>query len=72
MFAIMYIIIFDFRYIFFSLKNIVIFVLLVPLVFVVSTYRVTQFDLSAIPTDELDQVLIESFDEEIDKIRRIR
>ena len=48
MFAIMYII-FDFRYIFFSLKNIVIFVLLVPLVFVVSTYRVTQFDLSAIP-----------------------
>ena len=70
MFAIMYII-FDFRYIFFSLKNIVIFVLLVPLVFVVSTYRVTQFDLSAIPTDELDQVLIESFDEEIEKIRRL-
>ena len=40
MFAIMYII-FDFRYIFFNLKNIVIFVLLVPLVFVVSTYSYT-------------------------------
>ncbi len=70
MFALMYIL-FDYRYIVFNLKNLIILVILLPLVFVISTYRVNQFDLTEIPTEDLDQVLVETFDDEIDKIRRL-
>lgn len=70
MFAFMYIV-FDYRYIIFNLRNLITLVILLPLIFVVSTYRVNQFDLTEIPTEDLDQVLVETFDDEIDKIRRL-
>ena len=43
----------------------------VPLIFTISTYRITQFDLSEVPIDQLDQVLVDSFDEEVGKIKRL-
>ena len=70
LFSLMYIC-FNFKFIFFNLKNVLLTVLAVPLIFTISTYRITQFDLSEVPIDQLDQVLVDSFDEEVGKIKRL-
>ena len=71
LFSLMYIC-FNFKFIFFNLKNVLLTVLAVPLIFTISTYRITQFDLSEVPIDQLDQVLVDSFDEEVGKIKGLQ
>ncbi len=62
----------NFKFIFFSVKNLIILLTLSPLIFFLSTFRVTQFDFSSIPTDNLENVkLVSVVDEELDKITRI-
>tara|TARA_X000000368_G_scaffold409281_1_gene390980 strand:+ start:1888 stop:3234 length:1347 start_codon:yes stop_codon:yes gene_type:complete len=70
LFFLMYIC-FNFKFIFFNLKNVLLTVLAVPLIFTFSTYRITQFDLSEVPIEQLDQVLVDSFDDEVGKIKRL-
>ncbi len=70
LFSIIYIY-FNFKFIFFNWKNLLLTALGIPLIFTLSTYRITQFDLSTIPIEQLDQVLVESFDDEIGKIKRL-
>ena len=62
---------FNLKFIFFNWKNLLLTVLCVPLIFTLSTYRITQFDLSAVPVEQLDQVLVETFDDEVGKIKRL-
>lgn len=70
LFAFLYIC-FNFKFIFFKWKNLLITVLGIPLIFTLSTYRITQFDLSSVPLEQLDQVLVDSFDDEVGKIKRL-
>jgi len=68
-FATLYII-FNLRF-YFELKNLLVLILLTPLVFLISTFRVTQFNFSDIAVDELETVVIQSASVEIDKIKRV-
>ena len=63
-------IIFNLRF-YFKLKNLLVLLLLTPLVFIVSTFRVTQYNFSDISIDELETVVIKSAPTEIDKIKRV-
>lgn len=55
---------------YFKFKNLLILILLTPLVFIASTFRVTQYDFSDISIDELETVAIQS-SSEVDKIKRV-
>ena len=68
-FAFLYII-FNLRF-YFELKNLLVLVLLTPFVFLISTFRVTQYDLTDISVDELETVVIESAPKEVGKIKRV-
>jgi O-antigen ligase len=68
-FASLYII-FNLRF-YFELKNLLVLILLTPLVFLISTFRITQFNFSDIAVDELETVVIQSASVEIDKIKRV-
>jgi O-antigen ligase len=68
-FAFLYII-FNLRF-YFKLKNLLVLTLLTPLVFIISTFRVTQYNFSDISIDELETVVIQSAPNEIDKIKRV-
>ena len=52
-------------------KNFIILVTVLPLFFVVSTFRVTQFNFADISADELETVVIQSAPEELKKIKRV-
>ncbi|GIR19841.1 hypothetical protein CM15mP35_01020 [bacterium] len=63
---------FNFKYIFLNVKNIVILFILGPTIFFISTFRVTQFDFASLPSENLERVAFVSVvDEELDKITRI-
>ena len=68
-FAFLYII-FNLRY-YFKLKNLLVLILLTPLVFLISTFRVTQYNFSDISVDELETVVIQSASTEVQKIKRL-
>ena len=68
-FAFLYII-FNLRY-YFKLKNLLVLILLRPLVFLISTFRVTQYNFSDISVDELETVVIQSASTEVQKIKRL-
>ncbi len=70
MFALLYVV-FNFKYYFSSFKNFIILVTVLPLFFVVSTFRVTQFNFADISADELETVVIQSAPEELKKIKRV-
>ena len=69
LFAFLYII-FNLRF-YFELKNLLVLILLTPFVFLISTFRVTQYDFTDISVDELETVVIESAPKEVDKIKRV-
>jgi hypothetical protein len=68
-FAFLYII-FNLRF-YFELKNLLVLILLTPFVFLISTFRVTQYDFTDISVDELETVVIESAPKEVDKIKEL-
>ena len=63
--------VFNFKFIFLILETYSLFIL-GPIVFFASTFRVTQFDFSSLPKENLETVgLVSVVDEELDKITRI-
>ncbi len=71
LFTLLYLL-FNFKYIFLNVKNIVILFILGPTIFFISTFRVTQFDFASLPSENLERVAFVSVvDEELDKITRI-
>ena len=46
-------------------------IILLPIFFTLSTFRVTQFNFADISSDELETVVIQSAPEEIKKIKRV-
>ena len=69
-FSLLYIL-FNFRYYFFNFKNLIFLVILLPIFFVISTFRVTQFNFTDISADELETVVIQSAPDELKKIKRV-
>lgn len=64
--------VFNFKFIFFNFRNLLALFILGPIVFFASTFRVTQFDFSSLPKENLETVgLVSVVDEELDKITRI-
>ena len=63
---------FNFQYIFLNIRNLILLLVLGPLIFFLSTFRVTQFDFASLPTENLERVgIVSVVDEELDKITRI-
>ncbi len=69
-FAILYIL-FNYNYYFSNYKNFIVLIILLPIFFTLSTFRVTQFNFADISSDELETVVIQSAPEEIKKIKRV-
>ena len=69
-FAILYIF-FNYNYYFSNYKNFIVLITLLPIFFILSTFRVTQFNFADISSDELETVVIQSAPEEIKKIKRV-
>lgn len=62
----------NFKFIFFNVRNFVILLTLSPLIFLLSTFRVTQFDFASLPSENLETVkLVSVVDGELNKITRI-
>ena len=70
LFSLLYII-FNYEFYFKNLKNFLVLLLLLPLFFIISTFRVTQYNFSDISSDELETVVIQTAPEEIKKIKRV-
>ena len=69
-FAILYIF-FNYKYYFSNYKNFIVLITFLPIFFILSTFRVTQFNFADISSDELETVVIQSAPEEIKKIKRV-
>lgn len=62
---------FNFKFYFLNIKNFAILILVLPIFFTLSTFRVTQFNFADIPKDQLETVVIQSAPDEIKKIKRV-